>query len=162
MIKQNTFLFALCLLALSSALPSSVCGFRQIRVPDNSTLALGGYDPVVYYAEEKAVMGKAEYSTIWKDVEWHFVSPLTRSLFIKHPEMFAPQFGGYCALGLEEKTLTSDVDPRSFVVYRNKVYFFHDKTLLNKWNEDPAKYIAIAEKRWETLIAQGKVSPTEQ
>ena len=31
----------------------------------------------------------------WNDAKWYFASQANRDLFIKDPERYAPQYGGY-------------------------------------------------------------------
>ena len=62
------------------------------------THALGGYDPVAYFTLNEPALGSAEYSFVWDDAEWHFVSAEHRELFTEDPERYAPAYGGYCAV----------------------------------------------------------------
>ena len=64
----------------------------------NSTLfgvAIKGFDTVAYHTEGRAVKGNSKFSHKWNDAKWYFVSEAHRDLFIKDPESYAPQYGGY-------------------------------------------------------------------
>ena len=64
----------------------------------NSTLfgvAIKGFDTVAYHTEGRAVKGNSKFSHKWNDAKWYFVSEANRDLFIKDPERYAPQYGGY-------------------------------------------------------------------
>ena len=64
----------------------------------NTTLfgvAIKGYDTVAYHTEDKALKGNSRFSHKWNDAKWYFVSEANRDLFIKEPDRYAPQYGGY-------------------------------------------------------------------
>jgi YHS domain-containing protein len=64
----------------------------------NKTLfgvAIKGYDTVAYHIEGQALKGNSEFSHKWNDAKWYFVSEANRDIFIKDPERYAPQYGGY-------------------------------------------------------------------
>ena len=64
----------------------------------NSTffgVAIKGYDTVAYHTEGRAMKGSSKISHKWNDAKWYFVSEANRDLFIKEPERYAPQYGGY-------------------------------------------------------------------
>ena len=58
-------------------------------------VAIKGYDTVAYHTEGLAVKGNSKISHKWNDAKWYFVSEAHRDLFIKDPEKYAPQYGGY-------------------------------------------------------------------
>ncbi len=58
-------------------------------------VAIKGYDTVAYHTEGRAVKGSSKISHKWNDAKWYFISESHRDLFIKDPEKYAPQYGGY-------------------------------------------------------------------
>ena len=58
-------------------------------------VAINGYDTVAYHTEGRAVKGNSKMSHKWNDAKWYFASQAHRDLFIKDPERYAPQYGGY-------------------------------------------------------------------
>ena len=58
-------------------------------------VAIKGYDTVAYHTEGRAVKGSSKISHKWNDAKWYFVSEANRDLFIKEPDRYAPQYGGY-------------------------------------------------------------------
>jgi YHS domain-containing protein len=61
----------------------------------SSGVAIKGYDTVAYHSENRAVMGKSEFSYNWNGAIWHFATAKNRDLFAADPERYAPQYGGY-------------------------------------------------------------------
>ena len=58
-------------------------------------VAIKGYDTVAYHTEGRPVKGSSKISHKWNDAKWYFASTAHRDLFIKDPERYAPQYGGY-------------------------------------------------------------------
>jgi hypothetical protein len=58
-------------------------------------VAIKGYDTVAYHTEGRALKGSNKISHKWNDAKWYFVSEANRDLFIKEPDRYAPQYGGY-------------------------------------------------------------------
>jgi YHS domain-containing protein len=61
----------------------------------SSGVAIKGYDTVAYYSENRAVIGKREFSFNWNGAEWYFSTAENRDLFAADPDRYAPQYGGY-------------------------------------------------------------------
>ena len=86
---------------------SSLTWAADIDVNVNANdLAIQGYDAVAYFTQGKPVQGSAEYTASYQDAIYHFSSADNRDRFRAYPEKYAPQYGGFCAMGvaLEKKT----------------------------------------------------------
>ena len=59
-------------------------------------VAAEGYDVVTFFSG-KPQKGKPEFSTRYEGADWHFFTQANKDLFLTNPELFAPQYGGYCA-----------------------------------------------------------------
>jgi YHS domain-containing protein len=103
-------------------------------------LALDGYDVVAYFTEGKAVKGTAEFNHVWLGAEWHFASAASRDAFVKEPEKYAPQFGGYCAWAVAHG-YTANGDPTVWKVVDGKLYLNYNQRVKEKWQEDEAGFI---------------------
>jgi hypothetical protein len=53
-------------------------------------VAVGGYDPVSYFTEGKAVVGQATIGPDYQDAIWRFVSSANRDTFKTSPAQYAP------------------------------------------------------------------------
>ncbi|MEL7544737.1 MAG: YHS domain-containing (seleno)protein, partial [Pseudomonadota bacterium] len=60
--------------------------------------AVGGYDPVAYFKQNKPVRGSKEFTTKWSGVTWRFSSAANRDAFVASPTSFAPKSGGVRAI----------------------------------------------------------------
>ena len=63
-------------------------GFAQSEVFTKSGEAIGGYDPVAYFKENKPVKGKTEFGFSWKGADWLFASDQNMEIFKANPEKF--------------------------------------------------------------------------
>ncbi|MES0872234.1 YHS domain-containing (seleno)protein [Pseudovibrio sp. SCP19] len=71
----------------------------EISTYTSGGYAIGGTDPVAYFTENKPVQGKAEFTAQYDGVTWKFSSAENRDKFVADPVKFAPQYGGWCAVG---------------------------------------------------------------
>ena len=112
--------------------------------------AIGGYDPVAFFNQSKPVKGQANYNLKWKGANWHFASKANLDSFAKHPENYAPQFGGYCAYGTSRgHKAPTEVD--TWTVLDGKLYFNYNQKVKAVWDKDRPKYIAEAGINWEKI-----------
>ncbi len=91
----------------------------QMAAPDR--MALGGYDPVAYFTEGRAVPGERGIAVKWRGRMWRFSSAANRSLFEANPHAFVPQFGGACVVALSEGRIEAGV-PTEFLVHGGRLY----------------------------------------
>ncbi len=110
-------------------------------------LAIHGYDPVSYFTQEKAVKGSHQYTATHNSAIYQFSSQDNRDRFSANPEKFAPQFGGYCAMGVAlNKKL--DIDPNAFRVVDGKLYLNLNKAVQKKWLSDVPTHLETANRVW--------------
>ena len=89
-----------------------------------SGVAIEGFDPVSYFTEPMPQQGVPDYEYVWQGVPWYFVSAANRDVFIRNPEVYAPQYGGHCVMSLSRGFL-SDGKPRLFVIEGLKLFMFY-------------------------------------
>ena len=61
-------------------------------------VAIDGYDPVTYFTEPEPQPGKPDFEYYWGGVPWYFASAANRDVFMRAPEVYAPQYGGHCEM----------------------------------------------------------------
>ena len=120
-------------------------------------VAIGGYDPVAYLSEQKAVKGSSAFTSVFNGSVFQFKSVANRDAFIASPEKFAPQYGGYCAFGVSRgyKAATS---PEAFTVVDGKLYLNYDTEVRSMWAKDLPGYISKADKNWPAVQQTTKVN----
>ncbi len=117
---------------------------------DRSGVANQGYDPVAYFTDSKPVKGLAQFAYSWNGANWQFSSAEHRDLFMKSPDRYAPQFGGYCTYGVS-KNHTVDIDPEAWKIIEGKLYLNYSKSVQREFLKDPAGDIQRAEQNWPNL-----------
>ena len=113
---------------------------------DVNDVAIKGYDTVSYF-NGKPKKGSTKYTATYKGAIYQFASKDNRDLFRSAPERYAPQFGGFCAMGvaLEQKL---DVDPKAYKIVEGKLYLNLNPAVQKKWLTDVPGYIDTAEENW--------------
>src|SRR5688500_3164495 len=78
-------------------------------------LAIDGYDPVAYFTEGRPVKGDPRFTQAHRGATYHFMSAASRDLFVKEPDRYLPQFGGFCAYAVS-RNYTADTDPLAWKI----------------------------------------------
>lgn len=128
---------------------------------DDDGLALEGYDPVAYFKKKKAVLGQAKHTTLHKGVRYNFSKKAYLKRFLKNPEAYLPQYGGWCAMGLVAEQETHGYpanrytsDPNIFAIIDGKLYLFFNDGEFNAhdlWIQDAKFYIGKADDTWTKM-----------
>src|SRR3954454_15911935 len=87
---------------------------------DEPKLAISGYDPVAYFTVGHPVPGESEFSYEWNGSRWFFADADHRALFAADPEHYAPQYDGYCSMGVAGVSFAAPhkdtVDPEAWAI----------------------------------------------
>jgi YHS domain-containing protein len=153
------------LLVLLTSLMASVGIFHQASAQTEGpkrtkhynlekNLAIGGYDPVAYFTQNKAVEGKKANTYTYQGITYYFVSPANLEAFKKEPAKYEPQYGGWCAYAMGETGEKVSINPETFKVLDGKLYLFYNKLFTNtlpKWNKDEVNLMKKADISWNKL-----------
>lgn len=135
---------------VAGALFMSSLSFASAVNIGNNDVAIHGYDPVAYFTQQKAVEGSAKYTATHDGAIYRFSSKANRDLFKSNTAKYAPQFGGYCAMGVAlDKKL--DVDPSAFYIAGNKLYLNLNKAVQKKWLTDVSGHVKTANRVWNGI-----------
>lgn len=122
---------------------------QMIQV-DSLNRALSGYDVVNYYKDSTARIGDTALSVTFYNVTWLFISKENRELFIQNPELYLPQYGGFCSWGMKFGG-TYDADHLRFTIYKEKLYFNQDERIERWWRNKKEWNINKADRKWKKL-----------
>ncbi len=114
-------------------------------------LAIRGYDPVGYFTEARAVLGDPDITYDWSGATWRFASLEHLAQFTSDPNRFAPQYGGYCAWGVNFG-YTASTDPNSWAIRDGKLYLNNSRWVHRIWKLTPGANINWADKQWPDLL----------
>lgn len=116
-----------------------------------------GYDVLAYF-ENIAVEGKKEFQTTYDDATYKFSSEDNLNTFLNNPKKYIPQYGGYCAYAIAEKSKKVKIDPENFEIRDGKLYLFYNSwgtNTLKLWLENNVKGLQEkADKNWEVMILE--------
>ena len=80
----------------AALLAAAFSGFPALAAEDRiftglvSGVAVGGYDPVSYFTQNKPVRGSKEFTARHDGVSWWFASAANRDAFLANPDRYAP------------------------------------------------------------------------
>ena len=147
-LRNLTFSFVLAAMTLSTAAWAKE---DPIYTSYFSSAAAGGYDVVAYFTEARPVEGKKAFTTKYKDADWSFASQENLDKFTANPEMYAPQYGGYCAWAVSQGG-TASGDPLLWTVHNDKLYLNYDKQINDRWSADKDRLIVDGDKNWPSVL----------
>ena len=113
--------------------------------------AINGYDSVAYFSQNKPVKGQDAFVFDWKGAKWKFATQANLDQFKSNPDMWSPQYGGYCAYGVAKDNLVK-VDPEQFTVLAGKLYLNYDASIQKDWRKDPEGFIKAADAKFADLL----------
>jgi YHS domain-containing protein len=141
-------LAGLVLLVVSASAPASAGQQDQVGVYDINVshgltftgrsndppapLALRGYDPVSYFTDGKPQLGTVQHAVLHDGAIYWFTSGEHQKMFQLEPGRYLPQYGGFCAYGVTQKT-KFDGDPLLWNIHRGKLYLNVTPALQDKW-----------------------------
>ncbi|HLN95748.1 MAG TPA: YHS domain-containing (seleno)protein [Flavobacterium sp.] len=117
-------------------------------------LAIQGYDPVAYFSK-KAVKGKKELAASYKGATYWFANAADREAFLKDPERYEPQYGGWCAYAMGANGEKVEVDPETYKILDGKLYLFYNayfNNTLKSWNKDEGNLKKKADSNWKKFL----------
>jgi hypothetical protein len=116
-------------------------------------IAIKGYDPVAYFIKGRAMKGSEVFAHKWLGETWHFANAKHRDLFAADPVKYAPQFGGYCALGVAYGQNTANIDPEAWRIIDGKLYLSYDKGGAAELEQKPGE-LTKAKANWPKVEAK--------
>lgn len=116
-----------------------------------SSVGAGGYDVVAYFTDGKPTKGDDDISTEYKDADWYFSSEQNLIKFKENPEMYVPQYGGYCAWAVA-KGSTASGDPLLWSVVNDKLYLNYNADVQAKWSADQDNLIVRGDINWPDVL----------
>lgn len=153
--NARALLAALGLLVASTSI-SSVPAFAVVPNStsaintDEQGIALHGYDPVAYFTVGAPTKGHASFTAKYEGASYFFASAENLKKFKANPAAFAPQFGGFCAMGVAlEKKL--DGDPAVWKIVDGKLYLNVNADVSVAWQRDIPGNLEKANDYWPEI-----------
>lgn len=118
---------------------------------DKSGAILHGYDAVSYFKSDKPQKGDSKIKTEFDGATYFFATEVNKQEFLKSPQKYVPQYGGWCAYAVASSKSKVDVDPMSFLIQDGRLLVFYNgffNDTRKKWKEDPASFLKKADANW--------------
>jgi YHS domain-containing protein len=115
-----------------------------------SGLAIEGFDPVAYFIDGRPVLGSADFEASQEGAVWRFHNEGNRASFVAHPEVYAPQFGGYDPVDVA-RGVTFAGNPRFWAIAGERLYLFGLEAHRDAFAADPENFLRQAQARWPKL-----------
>jgi YHS domain-containing protein len=150
-----TLTLGLCASASAQTYDSANAGpFRTSSDGDESNLMLEGHDPVAYFTQDAAVKGDPAIRTERLGVVFRFISEANKAEFLRAPHRYLPQFGGFCANGINYAIPWGGGGaPNTWRIYRGKLYVFGGQASRDHFEVDTERNLALAHKYWDEEVA---------
>ena len=113
-------------------------------------LAMGGMDPVSYFTETAPLPGRREFEYSWMGAPWLFATQANLDVFARHPELYAPRYGGHGAMSMA-RGFVSEADPMIFIVYKQRLYHFYSASNREAFLLAPDAAALRGEEHWQVL-----------
>lgn len=129
------------------ALTLACLGLAVAAAETAPRLAIKGYDPVAYFTSGKPTPGSPDIAYEWDGARWQFADAAHRELFQRDPDAYAPQYGGYCAMGMTTGG-RGETDPEVWAIVDGKLYLNFDRAAFQEWRQNQTANIARADFQW--------------
>ncbi len=123
---------------------------EYLVVDRNSGLAISGFDPVAYFIEGVASLGKGEFEASFAGAVWRFRNEGNRGAFIADPDTYMPRFGGYDPVEVA-RGVAIPGDPRLWTLSGERLYLFATPESRELFAGDAERMIATADRRWPSV-----------
>jgi YHS domain-containing protein len=125
---------------------------RAVALGDDAHVMLDGHDVVAYFTLGRHAMGTPQFKTVHQGVTFYFASAEHKALFDKEPARYIPQYGGFCANGINY-AIPWGGDADIWRIYDGKLYIFGGAGSRAAFELDRAGNLALADKYWREEVA---------
>ena len=128
--------------------------WRTLSDGADAKLMLLGYDAVAYFTDNTALKGDPNIKLEHLGVTYRFASEAHKAEFAKAPEKYMPQFGGFCANGINYAVpWGAGGGPDTWRIYRGKLYVFGGQSSRDQFEMDTEHNLQLAHRYWNEEVA---------
>jgi hypothetical protein len=147
--RPGTVFIAL-LSAAGAALAAQAATTERLVADRTTGLAIGGFDPVAYFTDAQPLVGQADFEAAEAGAVWRFRNEGNRAVFVGHPDIYSPQFGGYDPTDVARGIAVAG-DPRFWLIAGQRLFLFGRAESRAAFAADPARILREAKQRWPGL-----------
>ena len=128
--------------------------WRTLSDGADAKLMLLGYDAVAYFTDSTALKGDPNIKLEHLGVTYRFASEAHKAEFAKAPDKYMPQFGGFCANGINYAVpWGAGGGPDTWRIYRGKLYVFGGQSSRDQFEMDTEHNLQLAHRYWNDEVA---------
>ena len=120
---------------------------EQIVVDRNSGLAIYGYDPVAYFTDSAAKIGRANLELTHAGAAWRFRNEGNRAAFAKDPHVYMPQYGGHDPVAIA-RNIARAGHPEVWAIHNGRLFLFYSDDARRQFHADSAHMAQQADANW--------------
>lgn len=149
---RSLLLALVALTATSVALPAGA-DTAPVHTGLIGNVGVGGYDPVAYFTENRAVRGTTQHRITHQGVEYRFANAANLAAFRATPARYLPQYGGYCAWAVGNG-YTAPGDPRHWRIVDGRLFLNYNGDVQRQWDANRANLIRQADTNWPGVLSR--------
>lgn len=123
---------------------------ERVVVNRHTGLAIDGFDPVAYFTETAATKGLPDVEVTKAGAIWRFRNDANRAVFIAHPDIYGPQFGGYDPIDVARGKAVAG-RAQLWLIAGERLYLFSREESLRAFTADPEGVLRQAGGKWPAL-----------
>jgi hypothetical protein len=140
----------LALAALPAAVPLGAATTEYVVVDRNTGLAISGFDPVAYFTDGAALVGRESYEHTYAGVVWRFRNEGNRAAFAADPDIYMPRFGGYDPVAVA-RGVGVPGDPRLWLIVGGRLYLFYMEEARREFGAEAGQMTTTADRMWPRI-----------
>jgi hypothetical protein len=134
----------------STSIPGRSALVNPIVMDPQTGIAIGGFDPVAYFTDAAPELGREDTEYVFSGTTWRFRNAGNRAAFVDHPDVYAPQFGGYDSVAIARGVSVAG-HPLVWLISGERLYLFYDAKARAEFIASPQRVIDAAERRWANV-----------
>lgn len=124
---------------------------ERVVVNRHSGLAIDGFDPVAYFTDAEAMRGEPDIEASKAGAIWRFRNDANRAVFLAHPDIYGPRFGGYDPVDVAQGKAVAG-RAQLWLISGERLYLFSREDNRNAFAADPEEVLKRASGKWPALV----------
>jgi hypothetical protein len=137
--------------ALCASVPAPAATTERVVSDPQTGLAIDGFDPVAYFIDAVAKVGKPAFEFRYHGVIWRFDNPGNQAAFMIDPAGYEPHFGGHDPVAVGRGAPTPG-NPEFWLIADEKLYLFYNAETRDAFRADPRRLAVEAEAKWPDVV----------
>jgi len=149
----RSVLAVLAFIASFTLAPAAFADQAPVYTAPFSRVAVGGYDVVAYFTDNRAIRGSAQHRITHQGFEYRFASAEHLAAFRIDPSRYLPQYGGYCAWAVAQG-YTASGDPTNWRIVNGRLYLNYNDEIQRRWEQDISGHIRRGDANWPSVLSR--------